>query len=93
GLSEIVDHQWTGMKVPADNSAILAEVIVELLKNEGLRKSIVTNAVEKLIHVYDWSIIADQTIKVYKRVFNEWKKHSWKIKEDTKKYSPKKSKK
>ncbi|MHA1212367.1 MAG: glycosyltransferase family 4 protein [Candidatus Heimdallarchaeota archaeon] len=93
GLSEIVDHQWTGMKVPADNSAILAEVIVELLQNEGLRKSLVANAVEKLIHVYDWSIIADQTIKVYKRIFNEWKKHSWKIKEDIKKYSPKKSKK
>ena len=35
---------------------------------------------EKLVHVYDWSIIADQTIKVYKQVFKEWSEHDWKSK-------------
>lgn len=82
GLSEIVDHQWTGMKVPPDNSQALADSIIELLTNETLRNRIVTNAIDKLIHVYDWSIIADHTIKVYETVFEEWKSHSWKTKED-----------
>ncbi|NHK29734.1 MAG: glycosyltransferase family 4 protein [Asgard group archaeon] len=84
GLSEIVDHRWTGMKVPADNSSVLAETIVELLENQALSKNIVKNALEKLIHVYDWSIIADQTIKVYKQVFKEWTEHKWKSKDSQK---------
>jgi glycosyltransferase involved in cell wall biosynthesis len=80
GLSEIVDHRWTGMKVPADNSSVLADTIVELLENQSLSKNIVKNALEKLVHVYDWSIIADQTIKVYDQVFKEWSEHDWKSK-------------
>ncbi|TET27379.1 MAG: glycosyltransferase family 1 protein [Candidatus Heimdallarchaeota archaeon] len=90
GLSEIVDHQWTGMKVPADNSQALADSIIELLTNETLRNRIVSNAVDKLKHVYDWSIIADHTIKVYQNVFDEWKNHKWKTKEDLLKYKIKK---
>jgi len=90
GLSEIVDHQWTGMKVPADNSQALADSIIELLTNETLRNRIVSNAVDKLKHVYDWSIIADHTIKVYQNVFDEWKSHKWKTKEDLQKYKIKK---
>ncbi len=29
GLSEIVDHRWTGMKVPADNSDAMADSIID----------------------------------------------------------------
>ncbi|MHA1586789.1 MAG: glycosyltransferase family 4 protein [Candidatus Heimdallarchaeota archaeon] len=90
GLSEIVDHQWTGMKVPADNSQALADSIIELLTNETLRTRIVSNAIDKLKHVYDWSIIADHTIKVYQNVCDEWKDHFWKTKEDLLKYKKKK---
>ena len=90
GLSEIVDHQWTGMKVPADNSQALADSIIELLTNETLRTRIVSNAIDKLKHVYDWSIIADHTIKVYQNVRDEWKDHFWKTKEDLLKYKKKK---
>ena len=86
GLSEIVDHGWTGMKVPPENSETLADAIIILLKNEQLRKQIIQKAIEKLKHVYDWSIIADHTIKIYQKVFDEWKNHSWKTKKDLKKY-------
>jgi len=90
GLSEIVDHQWTGMKVPPDNSQALADSILELLTNKKLRTRIVTNAVDKLKHVYDWSIIADHTMKVYEKVYDEWKTHTWKTKEDLLKEKTKK---
>ncbi|NHJ84752.1 MAG: glycosyltransferase family 4 protein [Asgard group archaeon] len=90
GLSEIIDHQWTGMKVPADNSHALAESIIELLKNTELRKRIIKNSIDKLKHVYDWSIIADHTIKVYENVFKEWLKHTWKTDADLGKYMQKK---
>ena len=93
GLSEIVDHQWTGMKVPPDNSQALADSIVELLNNETLRNRIVLNAIDKLKHVYDWSIIADHTTKVYKNVLDEWESQTWKTKEDLLKSKPKKKKK
>jgi glycosyltransferase involved in cell wall biosynthesis len=90
GLSEIVDHGWTGMKVPPDNSMALADTIVELLENQSLTKNIIKNAMEKLTHVYDWSIIADQTMKVYERVLEEWIDHDWKTKSDKKKFKVRK---
>ncbi len=93
GLSEIVDHKWTGFKVPPDNSDAMAEAIIELLENNDLRKRIIKNAEEKLTHVYDWTIIADQTIKIYERIFDEWNAHSWKTKADVKKYKQRAKKK
>ncbi len=93
GLSEIVDHKWTGFKVPPDNSDAMAEAIIELLENNDLRKRIIKNAEEKLTHVYDWTIIADQTIKIYERIFDEWIAHSWKTKADVKKYKQRAKKK
>ena len=84
GLSEIVDHRWTGIKVPPDNSTALAEAIIDLIDNEKLKKTVVKNAMEKLIHVYDWSIIADQTIKIYNKVFKDWSEHNWKTKANKK---------
>jgi len=78
GLSEIVDHRWTGIKVPPDNSDALAEALIDLVSDDKLRKTIVKNAMEKLEHVYDWSIIADHTIKIYNEVFKEWSEHIWK---------------
>ncbi|MBD3191347.1 MAG: glycosyltransferase [Candidatus Heimdallarchaeota archaeon] len=89
GLSEIVDHQWTGLKIPPRNSHALADAIIRLLSDKSLRKKIVKNAREKLKHVYDWEIIADQTIEIYQRVSTEWKNHNWKVKEGRKKSSSK----
>lgn len=93
GLSEIIDHKWTGFKVPPDNSDAIAEAIIELLENNELRERIISNAEEKLTHVYDWTIIADQTIKIYERIFDEWNAHTWKTKADLKKYKQKAKKK
>ncbi|MFW9923094.1 MAG: glycosyltransferase family 4 protein [Candidatus Thorarchaeota archaeon] len=92
GLSEIVDHRWTGMKVPPENSDALADAIIELLENDLLRKQLVKNAMQKLKHVFDWSIIADQTIKIYDKVFDEWKNHTWKTLADKEKYAKNKIK-
>ncbi|MCF2142933.1 MAG: glycosyltransferase family 4 protein [Candidatus Heimdallarchaeota archaeon] len=86
GLSEIIDHQWTGYKVPPDNSHALAEALIKLLDDEKLRQKIVKNAYEKLIHVFDWGIIADQTIEIYQKIFKEWRDHWWKTREDHLKY-------
>ena len=86
GLSEIVDHQWTGMKVPPDNSNSLSDAIIRLLDDEKLGNQIVTNAIEKLKHVYDWYIIADHTIKVYEQIYKEWVSHNWKTKSDSAKF-------
>jgi glycosyltransferase involved in cell wall biosynthesis len=93
GLSEIVDHKWTGYKVPPDNSDAMAEAIIELLDNKELRERIIENAQEKLTHVYDWAIIADQTIKIYERIQAEWLEHTWKTKAELKKYKQKVKKK
>ncbi len=93
GLSEIVDHKWTGYKVPPDNSDAMADAIIELLENKDLRERIISNAAEKLTHVYDWTIIADQTIKIYERIFDEWNSHTWKVKADSKKSKQKPKKK
>jgi len=86
GLSEIIDHHWTGYKVPPDNSHAIAEALIKLLDDEKLRQKIVKNAYEKLIHVFDWEIIADQTIEIYQKIFKEWRNHWWKTRKDHLKY-------
>ncbi|MEA2071883.1 MAG: glycosyltransferase family 4 protein [Asgard group archaeon] len=82
GLSEIVDNRWTGLKVPPNDPEALASAVVELLNNPSFGSFLVKNAFEKIKHVYDWSIIADQTINIYERVYKDWKNHNWKSRKD-----------
>ncbi len=80
GLSEIIDHGHTGLKVPVNNSNALARAIISLLSDPGLSSSLCKNALEIVGKIYHWQRIAEQTTQLYQRVLNEYQKNPWKPK-------------
>ena len=68
GLSEIVVHRQTGLKVPPGHESKLAEAIIEILCDEKFAGQLAANAVELVESVYSWKIIAQSTIDIYEEV-------------------------
>jgi glycogen(starch) synthase len=77
GLSEIVDHDSTGVKVYPNNPDSLAWGITKVLLDEGYRNRIVENAYKKVQEKYDWERIAQQTRQIYESVLGEYSKSFW----------------
>ena len=77
GLSEIVDHDLTGIKAYPNNPDSLAWGITKLLLDESYRKGIVENAYKKVQEKYDWEKIAHHTKRIYEGVLGEYSKSFW----------------
>jgi glycogen(starch) synthase len=78
GLSEVVDHDKTGVKVYHNNADSLAWGIVKVLTDPGYANFIKTNASQEVLELYSWHQIAVRTKKVYERVLEEYEKGTWK---------------
>jgi len=76
GLSEIVEHDVSGVKVYPDNSDSLAWGITKVLTDELYSNWIKTNAYKK-IQEYNWDKIAQKTKAVSEAVLNEYSKSFW----------------
>ncbi|HRW12987.1 MAG TPA: glycosyltransferase, partial [Syntrophomonas sp.] len=68
GLSEIVEHRQTGLKVPPGHESKLAEAIIELLTNTEYARQFAKNAAQAIASTYSWETIAHSTIAVYEEV-------------------------
>lgn len=68
GLSEIVSHRETGLKVPPGHESKLAEAIVEILSNDEFAAKLADNALKMVDTVYNWNNIAHTTVDVYNDV-------------------------
>jgi len=68
GLDEIVEHGVDGMKSYAGNPNSLADSILEILYNPGKAEKMKEKALEKVQLLYNWDVIAKQTLDVYKEV-------------------------
>jgi len=77
GLSEIVEHDVTGVKAYPNNPDSLAWGITKVLLDEAYANWIRANAYRKIQEKYDWNKIAQQTENVYKAVLNEYSKSFW----------------
>jgi glycosyltransferase involved in cell wall biosynthesis len=67
GSSEIITDGKDGfLRDPAD-TASLAEALITILNDDGLRKRMSRNAREKIERQYSWSRIADQYIETYEK--------------------------
>jgi glycosyltransferase involved in cell wall biosynthesis len=77
GLSEIVDHDWSGVKVYPNNPESLAWGIVKILTDDKYRNYLVENAYRKILDKYDWDKIAQQTRTIYEGVLGEYSKSFW----------------
>jgi len=77
GLSEIVEHDATGVKVYANNPDSLAWGIIKVLLDETYANRIRTNAYKIVQEKYNWNRIAQQTKTIYGCVLNEYSKSTW----------------
>ena len=77
GLSEIVEHDVTGVKVYPNNPDSLAWGITKILLDENYRNRIRENAYKEVQEKYDWEKIATQTKRIYEGVLGEYSKSFW----------------
>lgn len=77
GLSEIVDHDVTGVKVYPNNTESLAWGISKILQDDNFSKHLKENAYKKILEKYDWDKIAQQTRRMYEAVLGEYSKSFW----------------
>jgi glycogen synthase len=77
GLSEIVEHDVTGVKVYPNNPESLAWGITKILLDDAFSSKIRENAYRKAQEKYDWEKIAQQTISIYEGVLGEYSKSFW----------------
>ena len=71
GLSEIVEHDRTGVVTHKNNPDSLAQGILKVLKNPDYAQTLVKNAYRSLSNHFDWHQLAEQTLNVYGRVVKE----------------------
>jgi glycosyltransferase involved in cell wall biosynthesis len=77
GLSEIVEHDVTGVKVYPDNSDSLTWGVTRVLLDEKYASRLRENAYKKVKENFNWEKISQQTKNVYKSVLNEYSKTFW----------------
>jgi len=77
GLSEIVEHDVSGVKVYPDNPDSLAWGIKRVLLDENYANRLRNNAYKRVEENYNWDIISQQTKTFYAAVLNEYSKSFW----------------
>jgi glycosyltransferase involved in cell wall biosynthesis len=65
GLPEVVEHEKTGLLVPPDDPAALADAIIRLLEDENLRRSMGQAGRERVLQRFTWDEITQGLIQHY----------------------------
>lgn len=73
GLNEIVEHTKNGIKAYAGNANSIADSVLKLLFDHQLCENIIDEAKKIVIQKYNWNIIAESTLTVYKRAITKEK--------------------
>ena len=77
GMSEIVDHDKTGVKVYPNNPDSLAWGINKILLDDKYRDLIKENAYRVVQEKYGWDTIAQQTKRTCEGIMSEYSKTVW----------------
>ena len=71
GINDVVTHGQNGLLVPPKDPKALANAILTLLNDEGLRRRLGRNARRLMVKKYSWNMIADKIEKVYYEAIEE----------------------
>jgi len=77
GLSEIIEHDVTGVKVYPNNPDSLAWGITKVLQDDAYARYLSDNAYRRVLERYDWEKIAIETKRIYEGVLGEYTKSFW----------------
>jgi glycosyltransferase involved in cell wall biosynthesis len=72
GLPEVVEHGVTGTTTYTGNANSLADGILSVLHHPRRAHQMAETAFERVQNVFNWSHIAQQTMDVYSRVWEEY---------------------
>jgi glycogen(starch) synthase len=78
GLSEIIEHDKTGVKVFPNSSDSLAWGITKILLDTDYADRIKKSAYDKVSKEYTWRKIGERTKILYQWVYDEYQGGSWK---------------
>jgi glycosyltransferase involved in cell wall biosynthesis len=73
GLPEMVEDYVTGRVIPPGDAEVLAEAIVELLKNPQLLRSMEDAINKKVLNELSWDRLTEMTLDLYNRVIKRKK--------------------
>ncbi|MBN1941175.1 MAG: glycosyltransferase [Candidatus Diapherotrites archaeon] len=71
GLKAEIEESRAGMAVPMEDDMELERAIVELLKNDALRKRYAKNAVKYVTSKIKWSIVAKKHVSLYEKLIKK----------------------
>jgi glycosyltransferase involved in cell wall biosynthesis len=77
GLSEIVEHDVTGVKVYPNNPDSLAWGVARVLLDEDYADRLRENAYRLVLENFNWEKISQQTKNIYEKVLGEYSKTFW----------------
>ncbi len=77
GLSEIVEHDESGVKVFVNDPDSLAWGIAKILTDDDYANRVRTNAYRRIQEKYNWDKIAQQTKGIYENVLSEYSRSFW----------------
>lgn len=77
GLSEIVEHDVTGVKVYPNNPDSLAWGVTRVLLDEDYANRLRENAYCMVLEKFNWEKISQQTKNIYEKVLGEYSKTFW----------------
>ena len=63
-----MEHEVDGLYAITGSAIHLADQILRILQNDLLAKKLRENALSKVQNLYDWQVIANQTVEVYETV-------------------------
>jgi glycosyltransferase involved in cell wall biosynthesis len=66
-LPEMIEHEETGLIVPAKNSMMLYDALLRLLRNDSLRTKLGTQLHQVQQQEYSWDQVVKETIDIYKQ--------------------------
>lgn len=74
GFPEAVKNGVNGLLIPPRDPEALANAVVRLLADDHLRTTLAQNAFDTIRNEYDLNNIADQTLAIYRKAINSFKK-------------------
>lgn len=77
GLREVVEHGETGITVYPGNVESLTWGIVHTLRHPAWARARVANAYRRVVSEFDWHVIAERTLDVYRRIILERSTVDW----------------
>lgn len=77
GLKEIINSGYDGFLFTPRDTYDLSQKILSLLNEENLAKKMGERAREKIENFYTWDKVAEETLKVYGKIHQEYLSSNW----------------